>query len=219
MNLVFDNHFARQAPSKLPSILIALAVHAIILGLAMQARHIITLPKPPVVTLKDTTEKPRDEIKPEVIKDAAKKDPDPIFVAPPEISVEKPPRDSVTDITYVKPTIKLGEPSDIGGDLVIGAGTNHTPIHVAANVDAKACDKPTYPASSIRLGEEGTVNLAMLIGADGRVLESRIESSSGSRALDKAAIQGLSLCKFSPGTVDGVPEKSWAKLQYVWNIN
>jgi protein TonB len=50
-------------------------------------------------------------------------------------------------------------------------------------------------------------------------LDSKVEKSSGSRALDKAAIQGLSLCKFKPGSLDGVPEKSWAKLQYVWTLN
>ena len=83
----------------------------------------------------------------------------------------------------------------------------------------EACEKPAYPISSLRLAEEGIVNLAMLIGPDGRVLESRVEKSSGSRALDRAAIEGLSLCKFKPGTVDGIAEKSWAKLQYAWTIN
>ncbi|MBR7801368.1 energy transducer TonB [Undibacterium sp. FT137W] len=93
------------------------------------------------------------------------------------------------------------------------------PIRIAAQVDAHACAKPDYPSSSIRNGEEGIVHLAMLIGADGRVLEGKVEKSSGSRVLDKAAIQGLSLCQFKPGSVDGIPEKSWAKLQYVWTLD
>jgi protein TonB len=58
----------------------------------------------------------------------------------------------------------------------------------------------------------------MLIGPDGKVLESRVDKSSGSRTLDRAAIQGLSLCKFKPATVDGVPEKAWTKLQYDWRL-
>ena len=92
------------------------------------------------------------------------------------------------------------------------------PVRVPAVVDTKACEKPEYPSKSLRNEEQGTVMLSFLIGLDGRVVDSKIEKSSGSRDLDRAAIAGLSLCKFKPGTVDGKPEQSWTKMQYVWKL-
>jgi len=94
-----------------------------------------------------------------------------------------------------------------------------TPVQVAAVVDASACARPEYPKNALRNGDAGTVMLAFLIGTDGRVVESRIEKSSGFRELDRAAQTGLSLCRFQPGTIDGVPQQSWTRMQYVWNLD
>ncbi|MBY0240134.1 MAG: energy transducer TonB [Burkholderiaceae bacterium] len=86
-------------------------------------------------------------------------------------------------------------------------------------VDASQCTRPDYPAASLRNGESGTVTLAFLIGTDGKVVDSKVEKSSGFRSLDKAALQGLGLCRFKPGTVDGVPQQSWTRMQYLWTLN
>ncbi|OEZ63207.1 energy transducer TonB [Duganella sp. HH105] len=93
------------------------------------------------------------------------------------------------------------------------------PQLVAAVVDAKACAKPDYPKSALRNGDTGTVTLALLIGTDGRVADSKVEKSSGFRELDRAAQVGLGLCKFKPGTLDGVPQQSWTRMQYVWSLD
>jgi len=97
--------------------------------------------------------------------------------------------------------------------------TPRAPVQVAAVVDASACTRPDYPKNALRNGDTGTVMLAFLIGTDGRVVESRIEKSSGFRELDRAAQTGLSLCRFQPGTIDGVPQQSWTRMQYVWNLD
>ncbi|MBB3118925.1 energy transducer TonB [Pseudoduganella violacea] len=97
--------------------------------------------------------------------------------------------------------------------------TPHAPLRVAAVVDASACAKPEYPPKALRNGDAGTVMLAFLIGVDGKVKEARIEKSSGSRELDRAAQAGLGLCRFKPGTVDGVAQESWTRMQYVWNLD
>jgi protein TonB len=104
-----------------------------------------------------------------------------------------------------------------GGDQPLVAPK--APVHVAAVVDASHCTRPDYPAASLRNGESGVVMLAFLIGTDGKVVDSRVEKSSGSRSLDKAAQQGLGLCRFKPGTVDGVPQQSWTRMQYVWTLD
>lgn len=81
------------------------------------------------------------------------------------------------------------------------------------------CPPPTYPAESLTLREEGTVELRFLIDLDGNVADSMIDSSSGSSRLDTAARDVLSRCRFVPGTVNGKPEPSWARLRYTWRLD
>jgi len=95
----------------------------------------------------------------------------------------------------------------------------HQPVNVAAVIDAVNCAKPTYPAGALRNGDEGTVTLAFLIGKDGHVASAKVERTSGHRDLDRAALQGLSMCAFKPGTVDGVAQESWARMQYAWRLD
>lgn len=210
-----------QAPKrKMSSLIITGVLHAIALGLGLQATNVIDIREPTIIEL--TQVKPPIETpEPEKRQELPKTLPTIPVILPPLVKSE---RNEDSPITVVeKSDIELGTfkttpPTNTGGGTSEIAPPR-APVHIAAQVDSNACEKPEYPASSLRIGEEGTVNLAMLIGVDGRVLESKVEKSSGSRALDKAAIQGLSLCKFKPGSVDGTPEKSWAKLQYVWTIN
>jgi protein TonB len=86
-------------------------------------------------------------------------------------------------------------------------------INVAAN-----CQKPSYPSASVRNEEEGTVQLRFLIGVDGKVIDTKVEKSSGFSRLDEAAIRALSKCDFKPGTVNGKPEQSWARVDYKWKL-
>jgi len=137
----------------------------------------------------------------------------PPFVPPPEVRVEQPARqNTITAVTNVKPD----KPAT--GPVQAVKAPPRPPVRVAAVVDANACEKPAYPRKSLRNEEQGTVTLAFLIGVDGRVVESKVEKSSGFKALDDAAVAGLSLCKFKPGTVDGKPEQSWTRMQYVWKL-
>lgn len=96
---------------------------------------------------------------------------------------------------------------------------HHEPVSVAAVIDAASCARPAYPAAALRNGDQGTVTLAFLVGRDGRVASARVERSSGHRDLDRAALQGLSLCAFKPGTIDGVAQESWARMQYAWHLD
>ena len=88
---------------------------------------------------------------------------------------------------------------------------------VPASLDAKNC-KAEYPKASLMNEEEGSVTLAFLVSTDGSVVDSKIEKTSGFKTLDKAAVKGLSACKFKPGTKDGAPAQTWAKVNYVWKL-
>jgi protein TonB len=63
------------------------------------------------------------------------------------------------------------------------------------------------------------VTIGFLIGVDGRIKDNKIINSSGHRRLDLAARDALELCKFQPGTENGQPVESWAKIKYVWRLN
>ncbi|MFC0351440.1 energy transducer TonB [Undibacterium danionis] len=215
-----QSRFEQTPRKKMSSLLIAGALHAVALVFGLQASNVIDIRQPTIIDYVKVTPPLKIE-EPLKLKEPPKTIPTIPVIQPPIIEIAKNDTPTIT----VKQDDKLEhrdfEPTKVttGGSAKAEVATARAPVHIAAQVDSTACEKPEYPASSIRNAEEGTVNLAMLIGLDGRVLESKVEKSSGSRALDKAAIQGLSLCKFKPGSIDGVPEKSWAKLQYVWTLN
>jgi len=88
---------------------------------------------------------------------------------------------------------------------------------VPAALDQKSC-KAEYPKAALVNEEEGTVSASFLVTAEGTVADSKLDKSSGSKALDKATLKALSSCRFKPGTKDGVPAQTWAKVDYVWKL-
>jgi protein TonB len=89
---------------------------------------------------------------------------------------------------------------------------------VPASFDPKNC-KADYPKASLMNEEQGTTSMSFLVSPDGSVVESKLEKTSGFKALDKAAIKSLSACKFKPGTKDGAPAQTWAKVDYSWKLD
>lgn len=141
-----------------------------------------------------------------------------------------PPQPEGIKIEISEHPITTSPPDNTGGHSEPGGGgggsgggsvepVRHDPVNVAAVIDAANCAKPSYPAGALRNGDEGTVTLAFLIGKDGHVASAKIERTSGFRDLDRAALQGLSLCAFKPGTIDGVAQESWARMQYAWRLD
>lgn len=197
-----------------------LIVYALLTGLA---RKVVEVVRQPVEA------KIIEEPKPPVMKDLPPPPPQPKlaapppppFIPPPEVRVQTPPPpNAITAVTNTKPETPVmpapqpAAPAPAHQPQVAAAA----PVRTSAVVDANNCEKPEYPRRSQRLGEEGTVVLAFLIGTDGKVMDAKVERSSGSRELDKAALNGLSLCKFRPATVDGKPVQSWEKLAYEWKL-
>ncbi len=132
--------------------------------------------------------------------------PPPAFVPPPEIVINRPPP---TEPTRAIQTVSQEVPPP-------APPPRAEPKRVAPVVLARNCRDPDYPSISQRLGEAGSVVVELLVGTDGRVSDSRIKTSSGHDRLDKAALQGLSRCRFTPGTVDGQPAAAWAQLRYTF---
>ena len=106
-------------------------------------------------------------------------------------------------------------------------GSIHVPKILVPNQEEaargkKGCRKPQYPDIAGRKEVTGTVTMAFLVDSDGRVSGARVVRSSGEtpshKLLDATALADIGDCEFRPGTVDGVPVQSWAKIQYEWRI-
>lgn len=185
-------------------------VYALVTGLA---RKVVEVIKQPIET------KIIEEVKPPPPPDLPPPPPPPKllappppFIPPPEVQIQTPPpQNTIAAVSNVKPDNPVMPP-------VVREAPTTGQVLVPAVVDSRNCEKPEYPRKSLRNEETGTVTLQFLIGLDGRVVESKIDKSSGSRDLDNAARAALSLCKFKPGTVDGKPQQSWTKMQYVWKL-
>jgi protein TonB len=89
---------------------------------------------------------------------------------------------------------------------------------VPASFDPSKC-KVEYPKASLMNEEQGTTTMSFLVNTDGSVADSKLDKSSGFKGLDKAAQKGLSACKFKPGTKDGAPAQTWAKVDYAWKLD
>jgi periplasmic protein TonB len=213
-NVNFLRH-ERAAKNHVPGIAFVIFLHilivwALVSGLARKAVELVA--KPLETKLIAEVTKPPENLPPPPPppKMAA---PPPPFIPPPEINVQVAATPSPTAISAVTTTAPPPGPAPVA------VAETKAPVRTAPVVQAKSCQPPEYPSASRRLNEQGTVVLNFLIDAEGKVIESRVDSSSGIERLDEAARKALSLCRFSPGTVDGKPEQSWHKLKYVWKLD
>ena len=86
-----------------------------------------------------------------------------------------------------------------------------------AELNASSCKKPEYPVTSKRLEEEGTVQVLLSVEADGKV-NAALGKSSGFRRLDIAAVRAVSDCQFKPAIFGGVPQQSWARMNFTFRV-
>lgn len=138
------------------------------------------------------------------------KRPPPAYVPPPKVMAAEPPPAAIAAISETPPPPAPPVPVPM---------TAEPPAKIVAKLDTtQRCPPPQYPAASRRAEESGAVVLKFLIDTDGKVLDSQIDTSSGFPRLDDAARTALAACQFKPGTVDGIPERSWARIRYVWKL-
>jgi TonB family protein len=78
--------------------------------------------------------------------------------------------------------------------------------------------RPKYPPESLQANEVGITIVRLRIAADGAVMDASVSRGSGHPRLDDAAVQALSHCKFSPGTLDGQAVELATTISYRWRI-
>ena len=186
--------------------------YALVNGLARKIVQVVTQPLETKI-IEETRPPPPDKPPPPPPPKLVA--PPPPYIPPPEVQVQVPQMaPTITAVTRTKPAEPVAPPGQR-----VAAPVRHVPVRTAPVVDAKACDKPEYPPAALRAQETGIVLVAFLIDVNGTVLESKVERSSGHMRLDEAARRALSLCKFKPATVDGKPERAWAKIEYEWKMD
>ncbi len=186
----------RDSSRRLAGLAIVVALHAALIYALVHglARQIVEVIRQPLETkiIEEVKAPPPDKPPPPPPPKLAI--PPPPYIPPPEIQVTSP---------VSAPTI---------------TAVTSEPVRTPPVVDANTCAKPAYPPAAVRANETGLVRLSFLIDTDGKVLDSKIERSSGSRRLDEAARAGLTLCKFKPATLNGRPEQTWGRIDYLWKI-
>ena len=215
----FVHHHAGRDKNLTGLVVVAL-LHIALLAAFLHGSKLTIFKVPPsVVELTPTPEPTPPKVIPVDVPPPALVQPQ-ILVPPVEIPIAPATQATVTahPMTDQAPPAQ-GPAGTLAGTGPGGPAAMPAPVRVAAVVDARACTKPEYPKSSLRNGDTGVVTLTLLVGTDGRVADSKVEKSSGFRELDRAAQQALSLCKFKPGTVDGVPYQSWTRMQYLWSLD
>lgn len=88
----------------------------------------------------------------------------------------------------------------------------------APKIMFSSCEKPHWPTESLAREETGMVILALRVAADGHVKETVLLRSSGHALLDNSAMEALSRCKFTPGTIAGQPNELWSDMIYQWSL-
>ena len=190
----------RDSSRRLAGLVVVVALHgaliyALVHGLARQIVEVIRQPLETKI-IEEVKAPPPDKPPPPPPPKLAM--PPPPYIPPPEVTVQvSVAAPTITAVTTVKPPEEYRTP---------------------AIVDAKSCAEPPYPPAARRANETGIVRMLFLIDVDGKVLDSKVERTSGSRRLDEAARAGLSLCKFRPATLNGRPERTWGRIDYVWKL-
>lgn len=70
---------------------------------------------------------------------------------------------------------------------------------------------PLYPLRAKRMGIEGWVDIKFLVTEKGLVDQISILQANPEKIFDQSVIRCVSSWRFSPGTVGGVPVKTWVK--------
>lgn len=86
-------------------------------------------------------------------------------------------------------------------------------------VQFNSCAKPNYPADAAAANIQGTVTLRFMVETNGQASASEVVTSSGNTSLDEAARLAIAKCTFTPGTLNGKPQRGWTQVRYVWSIS
>jgi len=77
---------------------------------------------------------------------------------------------------------------------------------------------PIYPMSARQREIEGWVKVRFIVNKQGRVDSVKILESRPEKVFNNSVIRGVAAWRFSPGTVEGVPVKTWVQTTIRFNL-
>lgn len=89
---------------------------------------------------------------------------------------------------------------------------------VDAHPSLERAIRPNYPLSARRRGEEGTVVLDVTVSPEGQASDVRLVTTSGFSELDAAAQRAVGQARFKPGSRNGKPILSSARLTIIFRL-
>lgn len=181
-------------------------------------------PEPPALELPQPAEPALPEVLPEKPDFTEALTPPPLPVLQPQPSPvavpqsapppDEPPRPAVG----AAPPATAPAPSAPQATLQPVSGGGGSVGRVDAHPSLERAIKPNYPIGARRRGEEGTVILDVTVAADGSASKVVKVSSSGFEDLDRAAERAAERARFKPGTRDGKPVESAARLTLIFRL-
>lgn len=205
-----SGRYGEGRQSRLPAILIAIAVHALLaMALAGLGYRVVKTREDSLIAVNLAPPPPP---------------PSPSKPAPPEsqtlqtsiqpapVTVPAPvPRPVIAMVPTSAPPVPVmaiaAPPAPVAAPPPAPAASPSTVTSDALGTRMISGQPPRYPVESRRKKEQGTVELALVLGLDGRVESIAVAQSSGFARLDKAALDAVRRWRWAPTVRDGAPVK------------
>ncbi len=145
--------------------------------------------------------------------------PTPKPTPPPPVTKPQPapkPTPAPAQTTSSQPTTAAAGDTSQGPTLSPAGGGSYGRIDTHPSL--RRAIKPNYPIGARRRGEEGTVILDVVVSADGHASSVSLVSSCGFSELDAAAVRAAGQARFKPGTRNGEPAESAARLTIIFRL-
>lgn len=180
-------------------------------------------PEPPALALPQPVEPAPPEVLPEKPDFTEALTPPPLPVLQPQPSPVVVPQSAPSPeppqpVAGAAPPATAPAPSAPQATLQPLSGGGGAYGRVDAHPSLERAIKPNYPIGARRRGEEGTVILDVTVAADGSASKVVKVSSSGFEDLDRAAERAAERARFKPGTRDGKPVESAARLTLIFRL-
>jgi protein TonB len=198
---------------RLPWLLLAVALHALLITLFLLPPRVQAPPAQPV------------PIQTQIVNEAR-------VVAPPApplkpLSLTPPPRQIIVPV----PTISIPEAAAISAttqtapSAAVAAAVTRAPAAPPVPISAPRFDAaylhnpaPEYPLQARRLRERGTVLLRVEVSAQGGALQVLIERGSGWQLLDAAALRAVKRWRFEPARRGREPVAAWVLVPIEFDL-
>jgi protein TonB len=214
--------------SKLTSVVVVVALHALVLAALWQLEPVrsalspaapitVSLVEPPRAR-PDTPPKPippKPRVQPPTPPRVA---PAPVITATPEAPTQQVTAPPVAVAPPAEPVPAPPAPAPVAAASPPAPPAPAPVVPPRFNADYLNNPAPAYPALSRRMGEEGKVVLRVHVNERGLPDEVQLKASSGSQRLDTTALETVRQWKFVPARRGDTPVDAWVLVPITFSL-